>query len=266
MFRNAFWVAIIVAAAAAIVAGFVQGSLATHPPPFAQVRNSEHHTNRQTPAFAIAALRGASQTRPSDTFAQDDVVVDRQRTASLQWQHESLAIVVGLCGQSIPIESGFLRLKFPLAFVIDPSGIAAAQFAQLVRANGDALLVQLSGAPSAGKLASLHAKLGRFDGIASRNADGMAAALQGSGLIYFDERGDAAGAHDFAQRKVAVVSRDTTADNRGSEGYVGFMLQNAAAMSRRSGPIVVFIRPLPSSLAALQTFADGHDVAFVALP
>jgi len=43
------------------------------------------------------------------------------------------------------------------------------------------------------------------------------------------------------------------------------MLERAAALSRRTGPVVVFVRPLPATLTALQAFAQTHDVRMIAL-
>lgn len=259
--RNAFWWALIAAALAAIGSGFVQATLQTKPPPVAQLRTAPE----SVPTSQPNVLRELQRQDVGDAFAQDDVVVDRARTPEPQWQTERLKIVVGVCGNSVAAESGFLRLHFPIAFVVDPAAPQARAFAELVRGNGDVLLVQQASAPDAETLATLRRSLGPFDGVASRNAAGMAIALRGTGLLFFDERGDRANAIDFAATRVPLIQRDVTADNRSASGYVSFMLERAAALSRRTGPVVVFVRPLPSTLVALQTFAGSHDVRMIAL-
>jgi hypothetical protein len=163
------------------------------------------------------------------------------------------------------VDAEFLRLGFPVAFVIDPHAGQAAKVAQLVRGAGQLLFVQVAGAPSDAALEGLRSRLGPFDGVAARDATGMAAALRGTGLTFFDERGDA-GTAAFAASHVALIQRDVTADDRTGTGYVTFMLERAAALSRRVGPLVVLLRPLPTSLAALRGFAAAHDVQMVALP
>lgn len=259
--RNAFWWALIAAALAAIGAGYVQASVQTRPPPIASVR-----TQPEALTAAQPDVRRETQTQTlDDPFAQDDVVVDRVRTPQPQWQSEQLQLVVGLCGSSIAAESGFLRLRYPIAFVVDPSAAQARAFSDLVRDNGDALLVQLDEPPAAQTLAALRRTIGQFDGVASRHTAGMAVALHGTGLAFFDERGDAANADTFARMGVTLVRRDVTADNRSSLGYVTFMLGRAAALSRRNGPVVVFVRPLPSTLEALSDFGAAHDVRMIAL-
>lgn len=259
--HNAFWWALIAGALTAIGAGFVQASVQTRPPPVAQLRSSsgwvpppEPQVNREPQTQAL-----------DDAFAKDDVVVDRSRTPQPQWQNEQLQLVVGICGSSVAAESGFMRLHYPIAFVVDPAALQARAFADLARKNGDALLVQVDEPPAEATLAAFRRTLGQFDGIASRHSAGMAVALHGTGLTFFDEVGDAANAGTFANMGVPLVRRDVTADNRSGIGYVTFMLGQAAALSRRTGPVVVFARPLPSTLAALTAFATTHEVRMIAL-
>ncbi|HEY1978139.1 MAG TPA: divergent polysaccharide deacetylase family protein [Candidatus Baltobacteraceae bacterium] len=259
--RSAFWWALIAGALAAIGAGYVQASVQTRPPPIAQLRS-----NPETLPAPQPGVRREAQTQAlDDAFAQDEVVVDRARTPQPQWQSEQLQLVVGICGSSVAAESGFLRLRYPVAFVLDPAAEQARAFADLVRDNGDALLVQLDEPPAVQTLAALRRTIGQFDGIASRHTAGMAVALHGTGLAFFDERGDAANGDTFARMGVRLVRRDVTADNRGGLGYVTFMLGRAAALSRRNGPVVVFVRPQPSTLEALADFGAAHDVRMIAL-
>lgn len=258
---NALWWTLIGGALAAIGAGYAQATVQTQPPPIAQLRSSAGVV--PTPAPAV---RTEPQTQTlEDAFAGDDVVVDRARKPPAQWQSEQLQLVVGVCGASVAAESGFLRLHYPIAFIVDPKALQARAFANLVRSNGDALLIQAGEPPSPQTLAALRRTIGQFDGIASRNPAGMALALHGTGLAFFDERGEAANASAFASEAVPLVRRDVTADNRSGIGYVTFMLGQAAALSRRTGPVVVFVRPLPSTLAALTAFGTTHEVRMIAL-
>jgi polysaccharide deacetylase 2 family uncharacterized protein YibQ len=261
--RSAVWWALIAGALAAIVAGYVQGITSTQPPPFATLRATARETPHLPPALR-ALVRAPAGGAVNDLFTQDDVVVERPRASGDNWREEQLAIVIGLCGQSVVADSRFLTLGVPLAFVVDPHAAQAAAFAKLVRNGGQTLFVQTASAPSAGTLAALHRIIGSFDGIASRSADGMAIALRGTGLMFFDERGDA-DERPFAAAGVPLVLRDVTADDRSSTGYVAFMLSRAAGLSRRVGTVVVLLRPLPSSLDALRAFGSSHNVTIAAL-
>lgn len=259
--RNAFWWALIAGALLAIVAGYVQASVQTQPPPVAQLRSNAGILPAPDPA-----IRREPQTpEVADEFANDDVVANRARTAQPQWQSEQLQLIVGICGSSVAAESGFLRLHYPITFVLDPAAAQARAFADLARNNGDAVFVQVGEPPAPQTLAAFRRAIGRFDGIASRRTAGMALALRSSGLTFFDERGDAANADTFARLGVTLVRRDVTADNLSNAGYVTFMLGRAAELSRRTGPVVVFVRPLPSTLSALETFSATHDVRMIAL-
>ncbi|HZY99386.1 MAG TPA: divergent polysaccharide deacetylase family protein [Candidatus Baltobacteraceae bacterium] len=259
--RNAFWWALIAGALAAIVAGYVQASVQTQPPPVAQLRSSSGILPSPEPD-----VRREPQTpAANDAFAKDDVVVDRARTVQPQWQSEQLQLVVGICGSSVAAESGFLRLHYPIAFILDPAAAQARAFADLVRNNGDALLVQVGEPPAPQTLTAFRRAIGQFDGIASRHTAGMALALHGTGLTFFDERGDSANADTFARLGVTLVRRDVTADNLSNSGYATFMLGRAAELSRRTGPVVVFVRPQSSTLSALETFGTTHDVRMIAL-
>jgi polysaccharide deacetylase 2 family uncharacterized protein YibQ len=262
--RNAFWIVLIALALAAIVGGYVQGITSAKPPPVASLRASAHEA-KNLPPVLHALAHGGSGGAVADLFAQDDVVVERVRPAANNWRSEQLAIVIGLCGESVVAEAGFLRLGDPMAFIVDPHSAQAAAFAKLVRDSNQTLLVQVTSPPSAVTLASLHRTLGAFDGIAARDARGMAWVLRTSGLIFFDERGDSADASEFTTAGVPLVQRDVTADDRGAAGYVSFMLTRAAGLSRRVGTVVVLLRPLPTSLEALRTFNTSRDVTLVAL-
>jgi Divergent polysaccharide deacetylase len=152
-----------------------------------------------------------------------------------------------------------------VAFIVDPHAAQAAAFAKLVRDANQTLLVQVSAPPSAVTLASLRRTFGDFDGVAARDARGMAWVLRTSGLIFFDERGDSADPDEFESAGVPLVRRDVTGDDRSAAGYVSFMLSRAAGLSRRVGTVVVLLRPLPSSLDALRSFNASRNVTLVAL-
>jgi polysaccharide deacetylase 2 family uncharacterized protein YibQ len=262
--RNAFWLVLIAGALAAIIGGYVQGVTSAKPPPIVS-RRARAHEAKNLPPAQRGLVHGSSGGAVTDLFAQDDVVVERVRPAANNWHDEQLAIVVGLCGESVAAESGFLRLGMPMAFVVDPHAAQAGAFAQLVRDANQTLLVQVSAPPSAVTLAALHRTLGAFDGVAARDARGMAWVLRTSGLMFFDERGDSADASEFATAGVTLVQRDVTADDRSASGYVTFMLSRAAGLSRRVGTVVVVVRPLPTTLNALRGLAASRDVSLVAL-
>jgi polysaccharide deacetylase 2 family uncharacterized protein YibQ len=262
--RSAFWIALIALALAAIVGGYVQGITSAKPPPVASLRSSAHEAKNLPPALR-ALTHGGSGGAVADLFTQDDVVVERTRPAANNWRSEQLSIVVGLCGESVAAESGFLRLSDPMAFIVDPHAAQAPAFAKLVRDANQTLLVQVTAPPSAVTLASLRRKLGAFDGVAARDARGMAWVLRTSGLIFFDERGDSADSNEFTSAGVTLVRRDVTSDDRSAADYVSFMLSRAAGLSRRVGTVVVLMRPLPSSLDALRGFNASRNVALVAL-
>jgi polysaccharide deacetylase 2 family uncharacterized protein YibQ len=261
--RNAFWLALIVGALAAIAAGYAQATLQTRPPPIAQVR-AEPAARAARNAFRIASRVRDPGRNANDAFSHDDVVVDRARPSAARWQSERLALFLGLCGYSLAVEDRFLRLRVPVAFVVDPGASQARAVSALAHAAGNGVFVQVGAPPSAAALAAMHGELGAFDGLASESAAGMPKALRGTGLSFFDERGDAApGA--FSAAGVRLIRRDVTADDRSERGYVTFMLERAAELSSRSGPVVVLLRPLPSTLAALKTFASTHDVRMIAM-
>jgi polysaccharide deacetylase 2 family uncharacterized protein YibQ len=236
---------------------------AAHPPAMAALRANARGPQHLPPALR-ALTRGGSGGAVNDLFSQDDVVVERRRAAATDWRNEQLAIAVGLCGESVAAGAGFLRLGVPLTFVLDPHASQAVAFAKMVRDANQTLFVQTLVPPSAATLASLHDRLGAFDGIAARDAGGMAAALRGTGLTFFDERGDA-DPDAFAAAGVPLVRRDVTADDRSAATYASFMLSRAAGLSRRVGTVVVLLRPLPSSLEALRGFGASRDVTIVAL-
>jgi polysaccharide deacetylase 2 family uncharacterized protein YibQ len=251
---------VIVLALAAIVAGFLGGQASSHPPAIVVLHASAPPAGVAVNAKNIAALmRHVSDGAVVDPFSDDDVVVERAVAGARNWRVPRLSFIVGLTGNSAIVESQFLRLNVPVAFDVDPAAPDAAAFAKLARANGDALFVHVGSAPTPAQVLALTGRIGSFDGIASHSDDGMARALHGTGMMFFDEEGDAASA-PFAKARVALVQRDVTIDDRSSETYISYMLGRAALRARREGRLVVFMRPQPNSLDALNQFLGKGTV------
>ncbi len=248
---------VIALALAAILAGFLSGQAGTHPPQIVVL-----HPVASPSVHAV--MHGYSDSPIVDLFSDDDVVVDRAQAASTSWFPQRLSIVVGLCGQSAALDAQFLRLGLPLAIDLDPHGSDAGRVAEFVSAQGLALLIHVGSAPSKAALTGLMKRFGHIDGIASRSSSGMVDALRGTNLLFFDERG-IADPHAFALTGVRFVARDTTVDDRSSPAYISFMLGRAAIRSQREGRMVVLMRPMPNSLAALTEFLGTRSAQIVTL-
>lgn len=257
MRTTAVSITVIALALAAILGGYFSGQAGARPPQIVVLHPVA------TPSVH-AVTKGYTDSPIVDLFSEDDVVVDRAQTATSAWLPERLSFVVGLCGRSLALDAEFLRLGLPLAIDLDPHGSDAQHVASYVTAQGLALLIHVDSAPSAAVLADFKKRFGSFDGIASRTSDGMPQALRGTGLLFFDERGEA-DARRFAMTGIHVVSRDATVDDRSSPSYISFMLDRAALRSQREGRVVVLMRPLPNSLAALTRFLETRSAQIVAL-
>lgn len=251
------WLAVIGLALAAIIAGYFSGQAGTRPPSLAQLRP------HASPSVK-AVLHGASDAVVADVFSDDDVVVERPALTSSTWLPQRLSFVVGLVGDSASIDATFLRLDLPMAFDLDPHAPEALSVAKLIHEAGGVLLVHVAQAPSRAALTSLRAQFGAIDGVASRAAAGAPLALAGTGLWFFDESGDADPA-PFRDAGVPFVARDATIDDRTAPSYIAFMLDRAAIRSQRQGRLVVLLRPMPNSLAALSNFARTRSAQIVAL-
>ena len=256
---------VIVLALASIIAGFLGGQAASHPPAIVVLRPGAIPSAVPVSARNLAAeLQRVSDTAVIDPFSGDNVVVERPVTQSPRWLRPRLSFVVGLTGESAVVEAQFLRLGVPLAFDVDPNGPDAAAFAKLARAAGDVVFVHMGSAPVASQLEKLEQRIGPFDGVASRADRGMAHALATRKLTFFDEKGDANIA-TFKSAGVKIVQRDATVDDRTSEGYITYMLHGAELRARRSACIVVFLRPQPNSLDALSRFLQTDSAEIAAL-
>jgi polysaccharide deacetylase 2 family uncharacterized protein YibQ len=254
---NAVSLAFIAVALAAICGGYVSGAAGARPPQVVLL-----HPVASPNVHAVQ--HGYSDSPTVDLFSDDDVVVDRSHSANSSWLPQRLSIVVGLCGSSLAVDGEFLRLGLPIAIDLDPRAGDAVRVAHYVSQAGPVLLIHVNNPPSQAVLETLLHRFGRFEGIASRSSAGMAEALRGTGLMFFDERGDADPAQ-FAGSGVHVVSRDARVDDRSSPSYISFMLNRAAVRSQREGRVVILMRPLPNSLAALSDFLGTRSAEIVAL-
>ncbi len=260
MLRNVFWFVTIALALTAIVAGYRSTRTVSVP---RAARATTRDPRRATPADRAQFRADGPSAAVNDSFARDPVTVAHSGAAGVRWRRERLLVMVVGIGWSLPLESAFLASHLPLGFVIDPSAPYAIRAAALARAAGRSVYLQVARAPSPGQLAQLHVRFGRFAGVASRAPAGMARALQGAGLEFFDERGTADPAA-FARAGVPLLQRAVTADDRTQPGYVRFMLRRAADVAQRFGPTVVLVRPFPTTLRALQALDGRSGIELVA--
>ncbi|HET9029023.1 MAG TPA: divergent polysaccharide deacetylase family protein [Candidatus Aquilonibacter sp.] len=250
---------VIALALAAIVGGFASGQAGARPPQTVALQPLPSPGATSHPRAA-----GYSDSTVDDLFSDDDVVVQRAQKAHDAWLPPRLSVVVGLAGESLALDGEFLRSGLPVAFDLDPHASDAARVAQYVTEERLVLLIHVNQAPSPRTLRVLQKRFGRFDGIASQETRGMAHALQGTKLLFFDERGDGDPAA-FADDGVRFIARDARVDDHSSPGYIRFMLERAAMRSQREGRLVILMRPLPNSLAALSQFLGTRSAEIVAL-
>ncbi len=248
-----FWSLIAACGAAAIVSGFASDA-----------RNAPRPAPHPSPRTAPASPVPLPTFRGSDTFGADwDVVVDRSPAPDPDGRAR-IAIAVGPCGANAALDAAFAHLDLPIALVIDPAGADAVAAAGLARSQGKPFYVQVGRAPSPAKLASLLKKFQGAAGLASDAGRAMPAVLSGSGLAYFDERGDVDPA-PFSKTGTPLIRRDLSVDDRDATGYVDYMLQRAVALGAGRGRAVALMHPRAASLQALRAFArsNGRDlVAF----
>ena len=257
MRSQAFWLSVIALALAAIVAGYVSGN-ATTPPPLHRAAQP------RVVASVHAVMRDPSDSHVNDLFTIDDVVVERQQRATTHWLEPQLSVVVGLAGNSPAIDAKFMETKVPIAFDIDPSASQATDVANLAREAGDIVLLHLEHAPTQTQLAQLRQRFGAFTGVASRGTEGFVQSLDGTGLLFFDERGDA-DLGEFSAVGIPIAQRDATVDDRTARSYIHFMLARVVQRSQLEGRSVVLMRPLAHSLDALVALAATRSVEFVPL-
>ncbi len=246
--------AVIGLAASAILGGYVSGEATAPVSPIVKLHSAASPSVK-------AVRQGSSDSAVEDVFSQDTVVIDRPILEQDRWVPASLSVVVGLCGESAALDGAFLRLGYPVALDIDPHARDAERTARYVAAEHQTLFIHVTSPPTQETLDDFRNRFAAFAGVASRTSEGMPQALAGTGLAFFDERGDADRA-EFDRNHVAIVQRDTTVDDRTGAAYIAFMLDRAAMRSRKAGRMVALMRPLPSSLAALQKFASTRSAEF----
>jgi polysaccharide deacetylase 2 family uncharacterized protein YibQ len=248
---------VIALALAAIVGGFQSGVSNAPVSPIVKLRPMA------TPS--VKPVRsGSSDAEINDSFSDDDVVIDRPILEQEHWIPASLSVVVGLSGTNAALDGAFLRLGMPVALDLDPHASDAQLTAQYVADAHQTLFIHVTAPPNDDTLARLRDRFGAFVGVASHGSEGMPQALAGTGLAFFDERGDADRA-EFARNNVRLWQRDTTVDDRTGNAYIVFMLNRAALRSRKAGRLVALMRPLPDTLAALQAFAGTRSAQIVSL-
>lgn len=215
------------------------------------------------------SLRGAHSFVSGDDAAsgpeEDAVVTSAQATGTLR-DDASIALVVEHAGRSLKLEAGFLSLPVPLTVAIDPNDDDSVGVATAAHDNGKNIYAEfamsklLSSAQIRRAVARLRAQVPFMSGIAVQfGDDGQAAQLAALVPVLRDEHLkllDLSGLDGPAQRaaataEIGVRRRDLTVDNRDEPAYVNFMLDQAVALARGRGSVVVVLHPHPQSLRAL---------------
>ncbi len=210
-----------------------------------------HEAPRARPLVreVIAAVRAPADAL-HDPFAQDDVVVERIATTHGISNTGSIVVAIAECGRNAALDDLAVALPFPAVLIVDPNGRDAKRAATLAYDRGKAVYVQTDDVPPESVLAQWRREFARFDGIASLRWEGASARLGGSGIAFFDERGDA-DAMRFGADGVALLRRDVTIDDRSEQGYIGYMLHQAFQSAHRVGRAVVFARAQGATLRVL---------------
>ena len=247
-FALVFWSLIGACGLVAIVGGIVDNARLAS----IAAAHAKQLAPKPSSAPPVLPSRGAAATFGSDW----DVVVDRSPSPNADGSAR-LAIVVGPTGANAALDAAFARATLPLALVIDTSAADAPGIAALARSQGKPFYLQVADAPSPSTIGGLTRRFDGAAGFASANATGMATALAGTGLVYFDERGDANPA-PFAKAGTPLIRRDLTVDDRDAPGYVGFMLQRAIVLGGARGRAVAWMHPRAASLQALRAFGKAH--------
>ena len=126
-------------------------------------------------------------------------------------------------------------MRVPIAFDVDPSAAQAVMVVQLAREAGDLVLLHLENAPTQWQLAQLRKRFGTFDGVASRSSERFVQSLDGTGLLFFDERGDAdAGEFSAAGIPIRNATKRSTTKPR-AVTFVSCWLARSSARSAKGG-------------------------------
>jgi len=198
-----------------------------------------------------------------DLFSRDPVIAGRTPRHGFIPGPARLVAMVGLCGSSLRNESAMLSAPFPIGVILDPSARDARRVAAVAHAHGDELFVQADRAPSATALKTWQKRFDGFLGIATRHPNRMIATLAGSTLVLFDERG-ASNPMEFTRSGIRLIRRDIRIDDRDSVPYITYMLEQATALARRRGIVVLLMRPRPTDLAAIEGLLQRrHDLQIV---
>jgi polysaccharide deacetylase 2 family uncharacterized protein YibQ len=247
-FALVFWSIVGALGAVAIVSGIVSNArIAARNAPHRKAAIARPSSSPSPGVRATAAVLGSDW----------NVVVDRSPAPDADGSAR-VAIAVGPCGANATLDAAFARLDLPMALVIDPNGADARTIAALAGSAGKPFYLQVGSAPTAVTLAALRQRFDGMTGIASGQSSGVAAALAGSGLAYFDERGNA-DARTFARAGVGLISRDVTVDDRDQAGYVTYMLQRTIVLGAARGRAVAWMHPRVSSLHALRAFGTASS-------
>lgn len=260
--RSAFWVLVVVFSGCALLGGYFSGRAAAPPLVF------------ETPAPdpGVTGVLQQNETADDD-FAGDAAVVADAPGGEID-KDSRLSFVLVDCGQSVPLESLFLRLGVPLALVVDPVEPAAHATAAQARQFGKMVFVQAALPLSAHDIRALQDEFPGIAGIAirvdrQRIDNGVLRALRDAGLRLFDEYG---GYRSVQKRAVAAgvryLRRTITIDDDLEPSYVAYMLDEAVRLGRGSGAVVM-ARPFPGTLHALEAVlsrAPRDGIRIVRLP
>jgi len=244
--RSLFWVLV----AAFALWAFVYGAMhPPKPPPIPQ----------PTPLPRLAPSGPARR----DLFSNDPVIAGRTPRGGFIPGPARLVAMVGLCGASLANERAMLEAPFPIGVILDPHARDARRVAALAHARGEELFIQSDRAPSASELQTWRREFGSVLGVATRHPDRTIATLAGSTLVVFDERG-ASNPMEFTRSEIRLIRRDVRIDDRDSVPYITYMLEQATALARRRGIVVLLMRPRANDLTAIEGLLQRrHDVQFV---
>ena len=229
-------VVVIIAAIIVIVAGAVQNRAVEH----------KREVIRRTTPDGMAPRSGV---RNIDRFANDPVVVPCATMNAAPLHNPMLRLFLVGAGQNQASDHDLFSLSVPSAVVVVPQGHDAKNVVRRAQQYGSPVFLQLDGRLQAGQIQRDRARFGAIAGYAGRDASAAREALSGSGLSFFDERGDAA-AGAYRAAGIRYFGRSVTADNDEGSGYIAFMLKRAVTMSRSCGALNVLMRANHNSLKA----------------
>ncbi len=223
------------------------------------------HPPKPPPIPQPTALPRLAPSGPArrDLFSNDPVIAGRTPRRGFIPGPARLVAMVGLCGASLAGERAVLDAPFPIGVILDPRARDARRVAAFAHARGEELFIQVDRAPNASELKRWRRAFGGFLGFATRHPDRAIATLAGSTFVLFDERG-ASDPRAFARAEIRTIRRDVRIDDRDSVPYITYMLEQATALARRRGIVVLLMRPRANDLTAIERLLRRrHDVQFV---